>query len=537
MRHLVVKVFSPMNKIYIFTLLLLATQYNGLAQSEFSGSNLPILEIDADQSIPDDPKVTADFRVYYHVDGARNSMLDQPVFEGLIGIELRGNSTQTFPKKPYNFEIRDAEGEDLAIELLGMPEEADWVLRASYLDHTFIRNPLAMHMSRQMGRWASRCRLVEVVLNGQYQGIYILMEKIKRDKNRVDINKLKEDEISGDDLTGGYIYEVTGQGGNFGKSRLLKYPKIEDVQPEQLNYIEAYDDNFRAIMQSEEYTDSISGYHSVIDVASFIDELLLQEAIRNSDAYGWSAYFHKEKEEKLKAGPVWDFDQSSGNSSYPDDGVVEGWMFEHPKTNNTPFFWKKLFEDPYFAYAVRQRWETLRETVFQTDELMEYIDSVAGMISVEAEAREFERWPVLGVNFWRETNGFESRDTYQKEVDYLKSFLVARWDWMDQQLMSIDNPNPITSNKNIAGENLKLTISPNPVQNNLHLELNRANSGEAFVEVFDSEAHRVYYEKVLIRQGKNSLRIPVHSLPVGMYFVTIVDTERMIGYGKFSKSF
>lgn len=498
---------------------------------------MPILAIDADQSIPDDPKVTAAFRVYFREDGARNSMSDQPVFEGLIGIELRGNSTQTFPKKPYNFEVRDSEGEDLAIELLGMPEEADWVLRASYLDHTFIRNPLAMYMSQQMGRWASRCRLVEVVLNGEYQGIYILMEKIKRDKNRVDINKLKEDEISGDDLTGGYIYEVTGQGGNFGKSRLLKYPKIEDVKPEQLNYIEAYDDNFRAIMQSEEYTDSTSGYHSVIDVASFIDELLLQEAIRNSDAYGWSAYFHKEKEEKLKAGPVWDFDQSSGNSSYPDNGVVEGWMFEHPKTNNTPFFWKKLFDDPYFAYAVRTRWEDLRETVFQTDELMEFVDSIANMLTVEAEAREFERWPVLGMNFWRETNGYEDRDTYQKEVDYLKSFLMARWDWMDQQLMNIDNPNPITSSENIARENLMLKISPNPVQDFLNIEWNATSSTSTQLEVFDARVHRIYSTELTSRQGENSLSIPVEGLTPGMYFIRISSNHKIMGSNVFNKSY
>ena len=146
-------------------------------------TNLPIFIIETDnKQIPDEPKITARLGIVYNGPGQTSSMFQTPNhYNGYIGIELRGNSTQHYPKKPYAIETRDSLGENLNVSLLGMPAENDWVLRASYFDHTFIRNPLACHMSRLTGRWASRCRLVELVLNGEYMGIYILMEKIKRD--------------------------------------------------------------------------------------------------------------------------------------------------------------------------------------------------------------------------------------------------------------------------------------------------------------------------------------------------------------------
>jgi hypothetical protein len=176
-------------------------------------------------------------------------------------------------------------------------------------------------------------------------------------------------------------------------------------------------------------------------MGSFVNEVLVQEAMRNSDAYGWSGFFHKDRLGKINAGPVWDFDQSAGNSSYPDDGVVEGWMFVHPNTTSTPFFWEKLFSDPLFRYALRYRWETLRYGPFSTYNLTAYIDSVASLLS-EAQKREFGKWDVLGKYIWRETSGYQDRDSYFREVGYLKDFLTQRWAWMDVQLAQYENPYP-----------------------------------------------------------------------------------------------
>ena len=149
---------------------------------DFKSSNLPIILINTEgNEIVDEPKTDGSIQILYNENDYRNSLESQDFyFEGNIGIELRGNSTQRSSKKSYLFETRKEDGENLNISLFHMPKENDWILRSSFFDHSFIRNPLSMAMSRMMGHWASRTQYVEVVLNGEYQGIYILMEKLKK---------------------------------------------------------------------------------------------------------------------------------------------------------------------------------------------------------------------------------------------------------------------------------------------------------------------------------------------------------------------
>ena len=458
--------------------------------ANFLESNLPLLIINTDNnaSIPDEPKIGAYMGIIFNGDGEMNHVGDSHNhYSGRIGIEIRGRSTARFPKKPYNFETRNAVGENLNVPLFGWTPENDWALRASYIDHTFIRNGLACYMSRKNGFWASHTRMVELVLNGEYQGIYILMEKIKRDSGRVNIADLYPDEITEPDITGGYIWEITGFESNFGEHRNLKYPKSDEVAPEQVAYIRHYDDAFRTVMATGDFADSTLGYHAYINMGSFVNEVLVHEAMRNSDAYGWSGYFHKDRLGKISAGPVWDFDQSAGNSSYPDDGVVEGWMFSHPNTNNTPFFWEKLFSDPLFRYALRHRWETLRYGPFSTYNLTAYIDSVASLLS-QAQLREFEKWDVLGKFIWRETSGYQDRDSYNREVGYLRNFLTQRWAWMDAELAKYENPYPwitdplptdttgITGTSGITANSSShpgggLLVYPNPARDRLNIRI------------------------------------------------------------------
>ena len=191
-------------------------------------------------------------------------------YDGLIGIEYRGDSSQQFPKKQFGVETRDAAGEDMNVSLLGMPEESDWVLYAPYSDKSLMRNVLAYQIARSMGRYATRTRFCEVILNDEYWGVYVLEEKIKRDKNRVNIKKLEEDEISGINVTGGYILKVD----KFAGSELdgwwsafpvyypdsdgqvfyqYHYPKPSNIQVEQKNYIQQYMFDFQTMMLTENY--------------------------------------------------------------------------------------------------------------------------------------------------------------------------------------------------------------------------------------------------------------------------------------------
>src|SRR6185295_18577145 len=169
------------------------------AQTTFSSSNLPIIVIDTHGSIiVDDPKISADMGIIYNGPGIRNNLTDaHNNFDGKIGIEIRGSSSQMFPKKQYGIELTDVSGSSIDVSLLGMPKKDDWVLFAPYNDKSLMRDALAYKLGRDQGRYASRAKYCEVVINGVYEGIYVLFEKVKRDKNRVNIDKLDPAEITG----------------------------------------------------------------------------------------------------------------------------------------------------------------------------------------------------------------------------------------------------------------------------------------------------------------------------------------------------
>ena len=246
------------------------------------------------QEIPDEPKIFAEISI------ENKGTLTH---EGFIGIEIRGQSSQMFPKKQYGFETRDSENEDIDVSLLGLPEEEDWILHAPYSDKSLIRNALIYDISRDIGRYSSRLVFVELFLNNIYDGLYILMEKLKRDKNRIDINKLKSSENEGEDLTGGYIIKIDKEDSydqlnsftssipplNSTSNQQIRFvfdtPDEQDIIDEQRNYIKSYIDTFEAALNSDDFSDTENGYSKYIDVASFVDFFILNELSNNVDGY------------------------------------------------------------------------------------------------------------------------------------------------------------------------------------------------------------------------------------------------------------
>src|SRR6218665_2033108 len=179
--------------------------------AQFQQSNLPIIVINTNgDTIVNDPKIMVDFKVLYHSDGSINSITDtDPHFNGKAGIEFRGSSSLVFPKKSYSLELADLEGEEVKFPLLGLPSEADWTLIANYDDKTSLKNAYMYNIWAQTGRYSPRTKHVEVVLNGEYIGLYVLTEKIKRDSKRIDIKKLEEEDTDAEKITGGYIIEAS----------------------------------------------------------------------------------------------------------------------------------------------------------------------------------------------------------------------------------------------------------------------------------------------------------------------------------------
>ena len=169
--------------------------------------------------------IKADMGIIYNGPGVINKISDVPNdYKGKIGIEFRGSTSQSFPKKPYGFETWDESGEDNDVKLLGMPKESDWTLNATYNDKTLMRDGLSYILAGSVMEYAPRVRYNELVINGQYRGIYLLVEKIKRDKNRVDISKIETTDNQGDALTGGYIIKIDKETGSIpehGKRRIF----------------------------------------------------------------------------------------------------------------------------------------------------------------------------------------------------------------------------------------------------------------------------------------------------------------------------
>ena len=416
----------------------------------FNESNLPLVVIDTyGVGIPDEPRIPAYMGIINNESGDNHINDEFNDYNGNITIERRGNSSQWNDKTPYRFETVDNLGENNNVELLGMPEENDWVLYAPWQDKSLIRNALAYQLSNEIGRYASKCRFVELYLNNEYQGIYVLMEKIKRDENRVNISKLNADEISGDDVTGGYILKFdwyfTGdniggfQSPNDGISYNYHYPKPSDIVPEQEEYIQNYIEEFESIMLSDDYSNETIGYPSVMNVESFVDFILIQEFAKNVDAYRLSTYISKDKESvdnRLTAGPVWDFNHGFGNCDYGETWETDNWLLEYNPEggDQMAFWWELLWQDENFNLKLSQRYSELRSNILSEQHIFTIIDSAVSHLG-EAIDRNFAKWPILGNYVWPNYYVFE---TYEEEVSYLKSWITQRLAWMDSEILLLE---------------------------------------------------------------------------------------------------
>ena len=511
--------------------LFLAVGHVASAQVELASSNLPIVVIETDGvQIPDEPKIPARMRIIDNGPGARNAVTDPPNdYDGHVGIELRGTSSLGFPKRQYGLETRDADGEDLDASLLGLPEEEDWVLSAPYSDKSLMRNVLAYHLARATGRYASRTRFCELVLNGAYVGVYVLTEKVKRDDNRVDISRLRPHETSGDDLTGGYIVQLDrptepGWFSAFPAAYPTSFevfyqydtPDGDDVAPEQEAYIQALIHEFERAMASEAPGDPATGYPAIIDVGSFEDHVLVNELAKNVDAYRLSTYLHKDKDSRdplLHAGPVWDFNIAFGNAYYYGGGDEAGYVYDTITFDNTqpvPFWWERLAESEAFRSGLSARWRELRAGPFHTDSLLAFIDSTASRLE-EAQTRNFRRWPVLGVEVW--PNVFVG-ETYAEEVEYLKRWVRARALWLDGGLATSSGPGAQTAD-------VAISVAPNPVRAHARVTVSVARTERVTVDLLDALGRRVavLHDGPVAPGTDHALDLDASGLAGGVYVV------------------
>ncbi len=500
---------------------------------DFRSSNLPIVIINTQpgQIIMDEPKITADMKIIHNGGSSVNYLTDPAnIYDGKIGIEIRGRYSASLPQKPYGLETRDLSGNNLDTTLLGLPSENDWILLANYNDKTFLRNYLAFRLFSEMGHYAPRSRYCEVAVNGEYLGIYLLVEKIKVDKNRIDIAKLNPDENSGDDLTGGYVFKndyFTATDSWLSHYSPLNKPGAEvhfvyyDPEPDVLSvqqkvYLMEYVDGFETLLYGPDFADRHTGYRAYLDVNSFVDYFIIGELSRNVDTYKKSRYYYKDKESndgKIHSGPVWDFDWAwkniTENCIHFNRTDGSGWAYKINECYASPVppSWEvRLMQDRDFTREIHDKYFLLRKSILSMEHIGTIIDSVAAILD-QAKERHYQKWKILGINVGTPESG-EQPLTYSGEIEKLKNWIAKRLSWLDANMVG-------RSFAAEGGYQAICRIYPNPASSALIIESDTLISR---IEIFNISGIPVREESDC---NSFSARVTLENLSQGFYIIRI----------------
>ncbi|MFN8259119.1 MAG: CotH kinase family protein [Bacteroidales bacterium] len=494
-------------------------------------TNLPLVVIDTKgQIIIEDSKITASMKIISNGPQFMNHPGDSGNnYNGFIGIEIRGRYSASLPQKPYGLETRDSAGNNLNVNLLGMPKENDWILLANYNDKSFVRNALAFKLFRQMGHWAPRTRLCEVLINNEYLGIYQLTEKIKIDDDRINLDKITVSDNSGDAITGGYVFSIDyydasnswkGNYAPYGYPNnevyyVYNFPKPVEITWQQKSYIQNYVNNFEKALYGTNYKDPDVGYLKYIDVGSFVDYFIVSELSRNVDGYKKSCFYHKQRDSKggkIFAGPVWDFDWAWKNIGECFFSATDGsgWAYKVLECQiwPSPNAWMpRLMNDTGFLNQVKLRYTQLRQTILSEEYLFGYIDSVNNLIH-QAQKRHYQKWQILGQNVGAPEVDFIP-STYEGETLKFKNWISTRLQWLDSKLLvsaSVPHFNASTD---------YFTISPNPAKDNLKITAGKTISGC----IISNTSGKILTVEASIR--KQEFEINTSGLNPGVYLIKI----------------
>ena len=461
------------------------TNYNS-STKPFS-SNLPIIVLES-FGVPVDNFIDASNRPYrftYAVSLDKDALsgtasINQATvdFQGRGGTHVRGSSSAGFPQHQYSWELWDNKNQDKDAGVLGMPAESDWVLYAPYDDKVLSRNHLIYSRMRAlMGSdgFAVRTRFCEVFFNqeagqpvslGDYRGVYVLMEKIKINNSRVDVQKLNELTTDPTAITGGYI--VKHDRVNTGDTTLNTSGgvTIGSVDPDAWNsaqsgYLQTYFNDFETALNGANFGDPVNGYQKYIDRDSFIYNQWFVEIAKQIDGYRLSQYFWKDRGGKLINGPLWDYNLALGNADYLQGWLPAGWYY--PQLGGADYAWYPRLHQHTSGvspYELRH-WDLywgLRRGLFATSTIMAEIDAEAAellrgsttsvinsMAALDPDLenpamRHYRKWPVLGTYLWPNAPGWDLRTKFNSngdpvtgEVDVMKDWLTKRLNWIDDQ--------------------------------------------------------------------------------------------------------
>lgn len=341
-------------------------------------------------------------------------------------IKGRGNSTWDQPKKPYRFTL------DASASVLGLPAAKNWVLLANHFDMSLMRTAVVFDAGRILSNLAftPSALAVDLYVNGTLQGTYSVAEQLEIGPGRIAIEpptsladtgywieansrSIEEGGVEGVDFfrtTGGQIFDY-------------KSPKASSITIEQKAYIQA---------MVQRIEDGVaSGVPDDVDVPSFIDWLILEEVFKNQDSYFLSSvHLYRDQGGKLKLGPAWDFDLSSGNSNYGEIGgfALNDWRGWFPKYY--PWY-DGLFRQLPFSTAFKARWIEVKDPLKAN--IMAAIDRQERLLA-KSQQQNFRLWPILGVGLWPTPPALVTADTWPAQVAALRTWVDYRFQWIDDEL-------------------------------------------------------------------------------------------------------
>jgi hypothetical protein len=419
---------------------------SGKAVDELTESGLPIVVINPSGEIKDEDRIYAHMGIIWNKGEKRNHISDHHNdYDGRIMIELHGKSSLMFDKKSYRFETQKSNRQNLNTSILDMPAEDDWILYGPYSDKTLLRNFLIYTLAGEINDYAPRVRFCEVIVDSEYQGIYVMTEKIEVDNDRVDIAELSPQDNSEPAITGGYIFrkDKIDPGDNLlslaisSVDLIINEPKADEINEAQEQWLRDHLYEFDRQLHNE------GNYADYVNVESFVYNFLIVEFAKNIDGYRLSTYFHKDREEKIVAGPVWDYNFSLGNADYHEGWSPQGWYYPLI-TENQLFWFKEMIEDPKFINYSGRLWSKLRKDQFSLHHIFSLIDHWKGKLD-EARKRNFSKYQILGRYLWPNPGYPQSGSygynapktggplTWEEEIEQLKDFIRNRLKWMDEQ--------------------------------------------------------------------------------------------------------
>lgn len=371
---------------------------------------------------------------------ANNHPDDLPAVDSAIQIRVRGNSSREFEKSNYAIRLVDTMGLNAPQEIMGMGAHHEWVLHGPFLDKTLLRNYMWYNIAGEIMDYAPNVRFCEVILNGEYQGVYVMTENITsgQDGTRLELSVSKKDSM----FTGYLLRLDKGSANrlqnlnNFTSYTLrtamaveIIYPGMSNLTEELKRSIERDFSDFEKMLYSYDYDHPEYGSEQYIDTQSFIDYFLINELTCNYDAGWMSAYMYKGVDSRYRM-CVWDFNSACNN--YQESMITP----EHFEMQNALWYFM-LMKDESFTDQLISRYRQLRKTYFDEEYLNQYIDDVITYLGPAIE-RNYEKW---GHTFGSEYDMLKPQDrnprSYEEAIVDMKAFLHKRIQWMDENIETL----------------------------------------------------------------------------------------------------